>query len=149
MENHIGEGLAGGVTLGRGAEEHRRFAALSVRRLTLQLVNAIAAGTRWAVFESIDEGLAERIRAQVTAYLAALADQGAFEGDRFDVNCDAGVSRREDRPDRGVTIMVSFCPSGCDEPVSFTLHQAVAGCRVASSAFSPVFDRNVRVRATR
>ena len=40
----------------------------------------------------------------------------------------------------GATIMVSFCPAGCKEPVSFTLHQAVAGCRVTSSVFAPVFD---------
>jgi hypothetical protein len=135
-------GIAGQVTLGRGAGEHRRAASLSVRRLTLKLINAIASGTRWAVFESIDERLADRIRAQVTAYLAALADQGAFEGDRFAVNCDAGVSRREDRSNRNVTIMVSFYPAGCDAPVSFTLHQAIASCRVGSSAFAPVFESN-------
>lgn len=133
-------GLAGDVTLGRGAEGHRRFAKLSVRRLTLQLVNAIAAGTRWAVFEPVDERLADRLASQVTAYLAGLAAQGAFEADRFAVNCDAGVSRRDDHPERGVTILVSFCPAGCSDPVSFTLHQAVAGCRVTSSVFAPVFD---------
>ncbi len=80
------------------------------------------------------------MRSQVTAYLAALADQGAFEAERFAVNCDAGISRCDDRPGRGATIMVSFCPAGCKEPVSFTLHQAVAGCRVTSSVFAPVFD---------
>ena len=133
-------GLAGAVTLSRGAEGHRRFVNLCVRRFYLQLVNAIAAGTRWSVFEPIDERLADRIRAQVTAYLAALSNLGAFEGDRFAVECDAGVSRRDDDPQRGVTILVSFRPSGCSESVSFTLHQAVSGCRVASSAFAPVFD---------
>jgi hypothetical protein len=132
--------LVGNVTLGRGTEEHRRFATLSVRRLTLQLVNAVAAGTRWAVFEPVDARLAERIKAQVNAYLAALANLGAFEADRFAVACDAGVSQRDDRVGRGVTIMISACPAGCAEPVSFTLHQAVAGCRVASSAFVPAFD---------
>jgi phage tail sheath protein FI len=133
-------GLAGSVTLGRGAEAHRRFASLRVRRLYLRLVNAIAAGTRWSVFEPIDERLADRIRAQVTAYLAALANLGAFEADRFAVGCDAGVSRRDDEPQRGVTILVSFRPACCSETVSFALHQAVSGCRVASSAFAPVFD---------
>ena len=135
-------GLAGGVTLGRGAGEHRRFATLAVRRLTLQLVNAIAAGTRWAVFESADASLAERIRSQVTAYLAALSALGAFADERYSVDCDAGVSRHDDRAGRGVTVMVSFCPAGCREPVAFTLHQAVSGCRVTSSAFAPVVDRN-------
>jgi hypothetical protein len=133
-------GLTGEVTLGKGSGGHRRFTTLSVRRLTLQLVNAIATGTRWVVFESIDAGLADRIRAQVGAYLSALANSGALDGERYAVDCDAGVSRRDDRPGRGVTIMVSFCPPGCDEPVSFTLHQAVTDCRVTSSVFAPVFD---------
>lgn len=133
-------GLAGAVTLGRGVEMHRRFSSLPVRRLYLQLVNAIAAGTRWAVFESIDAPLAERIRSQVTAYLAGLASLGAFAGDSYAVDCDAGVSRRDGDSARGVTILVSFRPAGCNEPLSFTLHQAVAGCRVASSAFAPVFE---------
>lgn len=133
-------GLAGAVTLGRGAEMHRRFSSLPVRRLYLQLVNAIASGTRWAVFESIDAALADRIRGQVSAYLAGLARLGAFEADSYAVHCDAGVSRRGGDSQRGVTILVSFHPAGCGEPVSFSLRQDVAGCRVAASAFAPVFE---------
>ena len=132
--------VEGSVTLGRGSEEHRRFASLHVRRLYLQVVNAIRDGTRWAVFERDDARLADRIRSQVTAYLAALANLGAFENERFVVNCDAGVSRRADPPEHGVTVLVMFHPVGCSEPVSFTLHQTVAGCRVTSTAFAPAID---------
>lgn len=132
--------VEGSVTLGRGSEEHRRFASLHVRRLYLQIVNSIRDGTRWAVFERDDARLAERIRSQVTAYLAALANLGAFENDRLVVNCDAGVSRRADQSEHGVTVLVIFHPTGCSDPVSFTLHQTVAGCRVASTAFAPAID---------
>ena len=132
--------VEGSVTLGRGSEEHRRFASLHVRRLYLQVVNAIRDGTRWAVFECDDARLAERIRSQVTAYLAALANLGAFENERFIVNCDAGVSRRADQPEHGVTVLVIFHPVGCSQPVSFTVHQTAARCRITSTAFPPAID---------
>jgi hypothetical protein len=56
---------------------------------------------------------------------------GAFESDRFIIECD-------DRHEHGVTILIGFHPLGCKEPVSFTLHQAITGCRVTSTAFAPV-----------
>ena len=132
--------LRGSVTLGRGSESHRKFVSLPVRRLCLQVVNSIDQATRWAVFEPDETRVAERIRAQATAYLSALANMGAFESDRFVVECDAGLCRREDNAERGVTILISFHPLGCKEPVSFTLHQEVAGCRVTTSVFAPVME---------
>ncbi len=132
--------LQGSVTLGRGSETQRQFANLSMRRLCLRMINSIAAGTRWAVFEPEDLRLAERIRAQVEAYLCSLDGIGAFENDRFVVECDAGVSHRNDMPEHGVTVLVSFQPYGSAEPVSFTLHQTVSGFRVASTAFAPVME---------
>jgi len=128
----------GSVTMGRGSEVHSKFSSLPVRRLCLQIVNAIDEGTRWAVFEPDDSHLATRIRSQVTAYLSALANMGAFENDRFVVDCDAGLCKRKDTLERGVTILVTVQPQGCAEPISFTLHQTVAGCRVMSTVFAPV-----------
>ena len=132
--------LQGSVTLGRGSETQRQFASLPVRRLCLRMINSIVAATRWAVFEPDDLQLAQRIRAQVEAYLASLAEIGAFENDRFVVECDAGLSHRADLPEHGVTILVIFQPHGSGEPVSFTLHQTVSGFRVASTAFAPVME---------
>lgn len=113
------------------------FAALPVRRFYLHIVNAIGKGTRWAVFEQGNSRLATRVRSQVTAYLAAMANLGALENEDFIVDCDAGVSRRDDAQQHGVTILVRLQPSGCTKPISFTLHQTVAGCRVTSAAFAP------------
>jgi hypothetical protein len=65
---------------------------------------------------------------------------GAFESDRFVVECDDDLCRRDIRQEHGVTILIGFHPLACKEPVSFTLHQTVAGCRMASSAFAPVME---------
>jgi len=132
--------LRGSVTMGRGSESHREFASLPVRRLCLQIVNSIDQATRWAVYEPDETPVAARIHSQVTAYLSALESMGAFESGRFVVECDDDLCRRDSRQENGVTILIGFHPLGCKEPVSFTLHQTVAGCRVASSAFAPVME---------
>ena len=36
-----------------------------------------------------------------------------------------------------IAIFFTFHPVGCQEPISFTLHQTASGCRVASTAFAP------------
>ena len=141
--NVIGHGTAGrcrvrgSLTMGRGSEAHRRFARLSVRRFCLQIVNSIADAARWAVFEPFDDHLAKRVRAQVLAYFYCLDDLGAFATDRFIVECDAGVSDRNDREEHGVTILLVFHPVACEEPISLTLHLTATGCRVGSTAFAP------------
>ncbi len=129
--------LQGSVTMGRGSESHRRFAILPIRRLSLQIVSAIGEATRWAVFEPEDVGVADRIRSQVTAYFSCLADMNAFDNDHFVVECDAGLRKREDGVAHGFAIFIAFHPVGCQEPVSFTLHQTASGWRVASTAFAP------------
>ena len=132
--------LRGSVTMGRGSELHRELASLSVRRLCLQIINSIDQATRWAVFETGGMRVAERITAQVTAYLSALANMGAFENERFVIECDPGSGQSDDDLEQGVTILIVFHPVACKVPVSFTMHQTVAGCRVTSTAFAPVLE---------
>ncbi len=132
--------LHGSVTMSRGSDSHRLFSSLPVRRLCLQVLKSIDEATRWAVFEAETARLADRIRAQVTAYLSCLADLGAFEDDRFVVECDAGVRKREQSVDHGFAIFVAFQPRASAQAVSFTVHQTVAGSRVASTAFAPGYQ---------
>ena len=132
--------LVGAITMGRGSEAHRKFAQLPVRRFCLQIINAIAGAAKWAVFESDDRDLARLIRAQVSTYFYCLNDLGAFADDRFVVECDAGVSNRDDSDEHGVTILLVFHPLSCDEPISLTLHLTAAGCRVGSTAFAPSIE---------
>lgn len=132
--------VTGSKTLARGSESHRLFMSLPVRRLCLRIINSIDLATRWVVFEKPDFKLTERISAQVLTYLSCLHDLGAFENDRFVVQCDAGLCHREDQLEHGVTILLVFHPAGSREPVSFTMHQTVAGCRVTSTAFAPIAE---------
>jgi hypothetical protein len=72
--------------------------------------------------------------------MCSLADSGAFTDDMFVVQCDAGLHSRPINKDRGITVLLAFHPAGSDETISLTLHQTIAGCRVATTAFAPVFD---------
>ncbi len=132
--------INGSMTMARGSESYRVFKSLSVRRLCLRIINTIDQSTRWAVFEKPDMNLTDRIRKQILTYFSCLADLGAFANERFVVECDAGLCKREDRLEHGITILLVFHPIGSVESVSFTIHQAVAGCRVTSTAFAPVAE---------
>ena len=123
--------------MGRGSELHRVFTCLHVRRLCNRIITTVDLATRWVVFEVPDRKLTERIQGQISAYLSYLYDIGAFEDDAFVVQCDAGIAKHEDQLDHGVTILLAFHPRRSTEPVSFTLHQTVRGCRVATTAFAP------------
>lgn len=129
--------LRGSVTLARMSQMERNFCSLPVRRLCLTMTNAIERATRWSVFEPNEVRVAERIQAQIHAYLSSLADAGAFADDQFYVQCDAGLHADVTDPRRGVTILLAFQPAGADHAVSLTLHQTVTGCRVAATAFAP------------
>lgn len=132
--------LRGSVTLARNSELNRQIGRLPVRRLCLTMTSAIERATRWAVFAANEPRLAERVEAQVHAYLAQLADAGAFADEHFAVHCDAGVHAAPDAP-RGLTILLAFRPAGADQAVSLSLHQAASGCRMAVTAFAPVHAR--------
>jgi hypothetical protein len=132
--------IMGSLTMARGSNQERLLSNLPVRRLCLRIIASIEQATRWAVFEQVDERLASRVRAQVHAYLCALADLGAFENDRVDVQCDAGIWKQSNDPDHGISVLIAFQPRGCGTSVSFTLHQSAAGCRAASTAFAPAND---------
>ena len=127
--------LGGSVTLARNSQLYGRYASLAVRRLCLAMTGAIERATRWSVFETGSPRIAERVYAQVYAYMVWLADSGAFADHLFSVHCEA------DRQQRGVTVLLTFRPHGTDEALTLSLHQTAAGCRVASSAFPPSIAR--------
>lgn len=133
--------LGGSVTLARNGQLNRQFGRLPDRRLCLVVTRAIERATRWAVFEANEPRLAERIQAQIHAYLTGLAEAGAFADDRVCVLCDAGLHADAVDPRRGLTILLAFRPAGAEQTISLTLHQTVAGCRVATTAFAPVHTR--------
>jgi hypothetical protein len=132
--------VCGSVTLARGGQLDSKFSSLTVRRLCLEITNTIDLATRWTVFAQNTAAVADRVNSLVHAYMSSLADAGAFTDDMFVVQCDAGLHSSPMNKDRGVTVLLAFHPAGADEAVSLTLHQTILGCRVASTAFAPVFD---------
>ena len=129
--------VIGSVTMGRGAETHREYAGLAVRRFCLRLANTIAKATQWAVFESGDKTTMQRIRAQVLSYLLGLDELGAFVNSSFAVRCEATAGQQSGSEQHGVTILLAFHPVGSDDEISLTLHITATGCRVGSSVFAP------------
>ncbi|MDX1403934.1 MAG: hypothetical protein R3192_05330 [Woeseiaceae bacterium] len=138
--------VCGSVTLARDAQLDDRFASLTITRLCLHITNTIDLATRWTVFAPNTTAVADRVNSIVHAYMSGLADQGAFEDDLFVVQCDAGLHSSPVNKERGVTVILMFHPAGSDETVSLTLHQTLTGCRVATTAFAPVFDPNMLAR---
>jgi hypothetical protein len=132
--------VTGSMTMARGSEMQRSLSSLPVRRLCLRIVNSVELATRWAVFAQPTQALSSRIKSQVIAYLSALANLGAFASDRFDVQCDAGLCKKNNVPNGAISILISFQPHGCSKPISYTLHQSVDGHRVTSTAFAPVIE---------
>ncbi len=129
--------LAGNVTLSRGNESHRLFATLSVRRLCLRILGSIDGATRWSLFEQGSEENTGVLRQRIVEYLASLYAHGALASASFSVECEAGAARRADGSRTGISVHLSFQPLGSPAPLSFTLHQGAAGCRVARTAFAP------------
>jgi len=130
--------VCGSVTLANGMRVGEEFARLPARRLCLAITNAIDRATRSAVFEPNAMAARERIVNNVHAFMCALSDAGAFEDDQFLVQCDVTRTRKPVDPERGITILLAFRPSGATDRVSLTIHQTAAGCRVATTAFAPV-----------
>jgi len=133
--------ICGSVTLARGGQMDAKFTSLTVRRLCLDITNKIDHATRWTVFAPNTTAVADHINSLVHAYMSSLADSGAFTDDMFVVQCDAGLHKSPINKDRGITVLLAFHPAGSDETVSLTLHQTMAGCRVATTAFAPVIDQ--------
>lgn len=133
--------FTGMTTMDRGSALVHVFARLPVQRFCLRVANTIDVATRWAVFEQPGSEVTSRVRAQIDAYFAQLADAGAFECDRYTVQCHAEARMPGDSGPAGVTILVAFRPRGSDVPVSFTLHQSARGCHVTTTAFAPVAER--------
>jgi hypothetical protein len=137
--------VCGSVTLARGAQLDHKFSSLTVMRLCLHITNTIDLATRWTVFTQNTTVVAERVTSMVHAYMSSLADAGAFADDMFVVQCDAGLQSSPVNKHRGVTVLLVFHPAGSNETVSLAVHQTIMGCRVATTAFAPVFEGGARI----
>lgn len=100
--------LAGADALG---DDYRY---VSVRRCALYIEESLRRGTQWAVFEPNDEPLWATLRRQVSEFLTALFQQGAFQGgsakDAFFVKCDATTTTQADIDAGLVNLVVGLSP---------------------------------------
>ncbi len=116
------------VTLASATQAPPECTMLSVRRGILQLVAAVDAGTRWAVFAAEDEIVAGQVQEQVSTYLGALMGSGAFEENAHTVRCELTMSGRGANDLR---IGIVIRPRGWAHALELTLRQSVRGFRSA------------------
>ncbi|MEZ5498394.1 MAG: hypothetical protein R3E77_03070 [Steroidobacteraceae bacterium] len=95
-----------------GATDWRYLAA---RRLSLFITASVENGTRWTIFERNGPATWMRARAQVSAFLEALAQEGALVGatpeDSYFVICDARLNSAQVRAQGKLCILFGFAPS--------------------------------------
>ncbi|MBN3512091.1 phage tail sheath family protein [Mycolicibacterium septicum] len=93
---------------------HDEFKYVSVRRLALSIEESVYRGTQWAVFEPNGEPLWTRLGRSVGAFMRALFQQGAIQGqtakDAYFVRCDRTTMTQDDIDQGLVTVMVGFAP---------------------------------------
>jgi hypothetical protein len=131
--------LTGLVTLNRGSGCIAEWDQLPLRRITLFIVDSIARGTRWAVFQGDDSGTQAELCEQVRRYLHDLFAAGVLSGTSADqpgfVTCErpAGDSYQQggNLPDHesGIVFDVGFMLSG-NGMQSFRFHQCPGECRI-------------------
>jgi phage tail sheath protein FI len=88
-------------TLASGSSGASDWKYLSARRLALFVASSIEQGTRWVLLEPNIPSTWERARAQVDAFLEALAEQGAFPGTSPD---ETHFAIADDRVNREQTV---------------------------------------------
>lgn len=117
----------------RGMDEaHSDWKYVPTRRVMLYIERSIAAGTKWAAFESNDERLWSRVREQVAAFLSSLWQQGALFGaaaaDAYSVAVDKSTTTPEDIDNGMFNIFVACAVTA---PAEFVV------ARIAQAALRP------------
>ena len=117
----IGPVVWGARTL-RGADQFADdYRYLNVRRLALFIEESLVRGTRWAVFEPNDEALWAALRQSISAFMADLSNQGAFEA--YKVTCDATTTTPADIAKGIVNMVVAFTPVNPSEYIVLHIQQ--------------------------
>jgi len=111
---------------------------LSARRFALFVMGSIEHGTRWALYEQPGEALWTRMRAEVTAFLESLEDEGAFAGrsaeENYFVICDARINDTEHAAAGRIQLVFGFASSRPGDFQTFlvTHEPGRSGVRLAS-----------------
>lgn len=115
-------------------EEAHEFRYINVRRLFLMLIESIAQGTDWIVFEPNDYTLWTSIRTEIGNFLTRVWRDGALLGrtpeEAFYVKCDAETNPEDVRAAGQVVAYIGVAPVKPAEFVVFKLSQWVGGAQI-------------------
>ncbi|MBS0612463.1 MAG: hypothetical protein JSS24_04760 [Proteobacteria bacterium] len=131
--------LASPRTLAAGSAASADWKYLSARRLALFIINSIERGTRWVVFTPAVPDIATQVQRQITEFLEALNEEGAFlgraEGDAYYLICDERLNPPE-RAAQGFNILVGFAALRPGEFHSFIISHSVTGSKVKTASLN-------------
>ena len=117
-----------------GARSDFRYA--SARRLALFIVTSIEQGTRWALFEHPGAVLWRQLIEQVSSFLHALEDEGAFVGSRSEENfyvvCDERLNGTDQTASPAVQLLCGFAIARPGVFHAYLVQHAHAGSSVRS-----------------
>lgn len=121
-------------TLAGGAAASAEARLLTPQRRNLLLMAALERGTRWAVFETPDRALWQKLERQVNAFLEPLAAAGLFGAPdvpgTFLVVCDERVNGPEEAAAGRVNLLVSLRTAVAGHWRSFMVTHSRTGSRV-------------------
>ncbi len=106
-------------TLAAGGSGSPDWKFLTARRLALRIAASVERGTRWMLFEQNGPATWARGRSLVDAYLARLADEGAFVGEspeeRYFVVCDERINHAQAIAEGSVNLLFGIAPRRAGE----------------------------------
>ena len=112
--DNIGTVVWGARTLVGADELSSDWKYVPVRRLALNIEEALFRGLQWVVFEPNDEPLWAQIRLAAGSFMQGLFRQGAFQGasprEAYLVKCDSETTTQADIDLGIVNVLVGFAP---------------------------------------
>lgn len=128
--------LRGDVTLAGSSASAHEWQSLTQRRLALHVLDSVSRATRWVVFEHNDPVLWARVRRQVSMFLQALHEQGAFAGhtpeQSWFVKCDADTVVQDREGAAQLNILLGVALSRPSEFLIFNIAHRLGSTRVSS-----------------
>lgn len=127
-------------TLAGGSSGSPDWKYLSARRLGLFIINSIARGTHWVVFETSGPALWRRVVAQVEAFFQALDRNGTFAGclpeEAYVVVCDERINSPVETGSGRLNILFGFAASRAGEFHAYLVSHSAAGTRVRPASLN-------------
>jgi phage tail sheath protein FI len=143
------EAAGGPRTLADGNSGSSDWRYLRARRVALFVTASIEQGTRWTIFEANNADTWARVRAQTSAFLESLAQEGAFGqtegGDAHFVICDGRLNNAEARAAGKLHILFGIAASRPGEYHGWLLTHQSGSSRVRQVSVNRLATAGARV----